>query len=136
MKPKNLLAIALGVLISTQTVFATTYKIAKSKAEPFNIPSAEKHQQTINRLSKNATISHYLSRGASGERVADGEFVVEIESKVIDGYAGWFDENVVIPSTLAGVNIERIGEGAFNLHYNLKKCNITRRIKGYRKQSF
>lgn len=88
MKLKNLLIITLSVLISTQTVLGVTYKTAKSKEEPFNIPSAEKHQQTINRLSKNATISHYISRGASGERVADGEFVVEIESKVIDGYAG------------------------------------------------
>ena len=136
MKLKNLLIITLSVIISAQTVLGVTYKTAKSKEEPFNIPSIEEQQETINKLNKKHTISYLLSRGASGKRVADGEFVVEVESKVIDGYAGLFNENVVIPSTLAGVNIERIGERAFAAHYNLKSVTLPEGLKVIENKAF
>lgn len=74
MKLRKLLTITLSGLISTQTVLGVTYKTAKSK---------------------------YLVGGDSGKRIADFGFVIEVKSNSIDGYVVWFDENVVIPSTLA-----------------------------------
>ncbi len=125
MKLKNLLSITLSVFLSTQVVMGATYIDAKSNIEEYEIPSAEKQKDITKAKIEIDTVEKLLEYGDA----LDGNFIIDIKNKSITGYAGHYDENVVIPSALAGVNIEEIGYQAFISYYNLKSVTLPEGLK-------
>lgn len=131
MKLKNLFAITLSIFLSTQVVMGATYRDAVSKIKKYEVPSVEQQQKTTELFSKDYTVDYWLQYySARGEQcLAEGNFIVNPKEKVLVTYVGWYDENVVVPSTIAGVNIETIDYEAFSKMYNLKNIVLPEGVK-------
>lgn len=127
MKIKNLFTITLSVLLSTQVVMGVTYRDAVSKKQPRKIPSIEEQQKQLKKFSEEYTVSYFLA--GNSDYIADGDYVVDPKNNSMVAYTNYYTKNLVVPSSIAGVNIEEIGYSAFWSMFNLKSVTFSEGLK-------
>ena len=104
-----------------------TYRDAASKEQPKEIQSIEEQQKQLKKFSEERTVSYFLA--GNSDYIADGDYVIDPKNNSMVAYTNYYTENLVVPSSIAGVNIEEIGYSAFWSMFNLKSITFSEGLK-------
>ena len=104
-----------------------TYRDAASKIKKYEVHSIKEQPRLTKNWSEVNTVSYFLEKNS--DYIADGDYVVDPKNNSMVAYTNYYTENLVVPSSIAGVNIEEIGYSAFWSMFNLKSITFSEGLK-------
>ena len=111
-----------------------TYRDAASKIKKYEVHSIKEQPRLTKNWSEVNTVSYFLEKNS--DYIVDGDYVVDPKNNSMVAYTNYYTENLVVPSSIAGVNIEEIDYQAFIGHYNLKNVTLTEGLKRINADAF